>query len=153
MSVAGKVELRIIYRSLNDFSRLEELRFLIHKTHSDIMNLSPCLEWPKKLKRLYLAGMIDYSNSLYKGGFSSTLTHLANERCAGIRKRYILCWLKLTERNLELAALQIEIRASTSTISLNTCFDCVSSRSLTNELAKASSSSKARRLTCKGKGS
>ena len=101
MSVAGKVDLRIIYRSLNGFRQLEELHFPIHTTHYEITNLRPCPAWPKTLKRLYLAGMIDYSHSLYKGGFPSTLTHLTVERCPGVRKEYILRWLKSTGRNLE----------------------------------------------------
>lgn len=101
MSVAGKVDLRIIYRSLNGFCDLEELHFPIQTTHFDITNISPCPEWPKTLKRLYLAGMIDYFHPLYIGGFSSTLTHLTIGRCPGIRKEYILRWLKLTGRNLE----------------------------------------------------
>ena len=76
MSVAGKFDLRTIYQSLNGLSQLEDLRFLIHTTYSVITYLSPSLEWPRTLKRLYLVGMIDFSHYLYNDGFPSTLTHL-----------------------------------------------------------------------------
>ena len=101
MSVAAKVDLRIIYRSMNGYPQLQELHFPIHTTHSVITNLSPCPRWPRTLKRLYLAGMVDYPHFLYNGGFPSGLTHLTIGRCPGIRREYILRWLTMTGQSLE----------------------------------------------------